>query len=73
MSLCPNATSHLTLSCLLLLPSMTITHVDASMPNSNAVYVVTCVTKYSNTNDDMDILKQESLLEVGVDANNPLL
>jgi hypothetical protein len=52
---------------------MTTTHVDASMPNSNAVYVVICVTRYSDTNDDMDILKQESLLEVGVDVNNPLL
>jgi hypothetical protein len=74
MGLCPNATSHLTPSCLLLLPSTTIADGNASVPNSNALYVVvSCVARYSNTNDDMDILKQESLLEVGVDVNDPLL
>jgi hypothetical protein len=31
--------------------------------------VVACVAKYNNTNNNIDILKQESLLEVGVDAN----
>jgi hypothetical protein len=42
--------------------------------NSNALYVVdTCMARYSNTNDDMDIPKQESLLEVGVDVDNPSL
>jgi hypothetical protein len=53
---------------------MIIVDVDASMPNFNALYVVlACVARYSNTNDDMDILKQESLLEVGVDAYDPSL
>jgi hypothetical protein len=52
---------------------MIIVDVEASMPNSNALYVVAYVARYNNTNDDMDILKQESLLEVGVDVDEALL
>jgi hypothetical protein len=60
-------------SCLLLLPSKTIADGNASVPNSSALYVVACVARYSSINNDMDILKQESLLEVGVDVDDPLL
>jgi len=56
-----------------LLPSKTIADGNASVPNSSALYVVACVARYSNTNNDMDILKQESLLEVGVDVDDPLI
>jgi hypothetical protein len=53
---------------------MTIADGNASVANSNALYVVVaCVARYSNTNDDMAILKQESLLGVGVDVNDPLI
>jgi hypothetical protein len=53
---------------------MIIVDIDANMLNFNALYVVVaCVARHSNTNHDMDILKQESLLEVGVDAADPSL
>jgi hypothetical protein len=49
-----------------------IVDVNATTPNSNALFViVACIGRYSSNNNAMDGLEQESAFDVGID--DPLL